>query len=157
MIMLKAARRMLEDWALGSQYRKMDEWLRSKAQLSDDRMGILVALVTHQRHALSASFSCDFLNPAQVLIAQPMICKKLETALAQMHKDGQPLAITGSFPWLFTLQAFFRPPLYDRGVDVWRQLQRGMPHVENCVAEMGDAGTQLNLSGFDEFPKGFCP
>jgi hypothetical protein len=32
-----------------------------------------------------------------------------------------------------------------------------MPHVENCVAEMGDAGGQLNLTGFDEFPKGFRP
>ena len=25
------------------------------------------------------------------------------------------------------------------------------------VAEMGEAGKQLNLSGFDEFPKGFRP
>jgi hypothetical protein len=155
--MLKVARRMLEDWALGSQYRKMDEWLRSKAQIADDRMGILVALVTHQRHALSASFACDFLDPAQVLIGQPMICPKLEDALAQMHKDGQSLAMTGSVPWLFTFQAFLRSPLYDRGLDVWRQLQRGMPHVEKCVAEMGNAGTQLNLTGFDIFPKGFRP
>jgi hypothetical protein len=98
MNMLKVARRMLEDWALGSQDRKMDEWLRSKAQLPDNRMGILVALVTHQRRALSASFSCDFLNPAQVLIDQPMICPKLENVLARMHKDGQSLAMTGSVP-----------------------------------------------------------
>jgi hypothetical protein len=155
--MLKIARRMLEDLAVGSQIRKMDEWLRSKAQLPDDRIGILVALVTHQRHVLSTSFSCDFLNPAQVLIAEPMICSKLEKLLAQLLKDGQPLAFTGSFPWLFTFEAFLRPPLYDRGVDIWRQLRRGMPHVESCVAEMGDAGAQLNLIGFDEFPKGFHP
>jgi hypothetical protein len=120
-------------------------------------MGILVALVTHQRHVLSSSFSCDFLYPAQVLIAQPMLCGKLETVLAQMRKDGQSLATTGSVPWLFTFQAFLRPSLYDRGVDVWRQLQRGMPHAANQVAEMGDAGTALNLTGFDEFPQGFRP
>jgi hypothetical protein len=86
-----------------------------------------------------------------------MMCAKLESALARMHKDGQSLAMTGSVPWLFTFQAFLRPPLYDRGLYVWRQLERGMPYVEKCVAEMGDAGTQLNLTGFDEFPKGFRP
>jgi hypothetical protein len=153
----EGARQMLEDWALGSQYRKMDEWQRSKALLPDDRMGILVALVTHQRHSLSALFSCDFLNPEQVLVGQPMICSKLESTLAQMDKDRKSLAMTGSVPWLFTFQAFLRPPLYDRGLDVWRQLQRGMPHVQKCVADMGDSGTQLNVTGFDKFPKGFCP
>lgn len=155
--MLKAARQMLEDWAVGSQSRKMDDWLRAKSQLPNDRMGIVVALVTHQRHALGASFSCDFLNPAQVLVGQPMICSKLENTLAKMHKNGQSFALSGSLPWLFTLQAFLRPPLYDRGLQIWRQLQRGMPHVEACVAEMGDAGTHLNLSGFDAFPTGFHP
>jgi hypothetical protein len=49
MIMLKVARQMLQDWALGSQTRKMDEWLRSKSQLPDHRMGVVVALATHQR------------------------------------------------------------------------------------------------------------
>jgi hypothetical protein len=156
--MLKAARQMLEDWAVGSQNRKMNDWLQSRAQLSDHRMGILVVLVTHQRHVLSASFSCDFLEPAQVFVAHPMICSKLENMLAQMHRSDQQLALTGSVPWLFTLQAFLRrPPLYERGVDVWRQLQRGIPHVENAVAEMGDASAQLNLAGYDEFPKGFRP
>jgi hypothetical protein len=86
-----------------------------------------------------------------------MICSNLESMLAQMHRNGHSLALTGSVPWLFTLQAFLRPPLYERGVDVWRQLQRGMPHVENAVAELGEAGAQLNLTGFDEFPKGFRP
>ena len=157
MTMLKAGRQMLEDWALGSQTRKIDEWLRSKAQLSDQRMGVVVAFVTHQRHALSAAFACDFLNPAQVLIDHPMICSELDSLLAQMHKANQPIAITGSLPWLFTVQAFLRPPLYDRGLDVWRQLQRGIPHVEGRLAEMGEAGRQLNVNGFDEFPKGFRP
>jgi hypothetical protein len=120
-------------------------------------LGVLVALVTHQRHELSASFLCDFLEPAQVFVVHPMICSKLESKLAQMHRDGQSLALTGSVPWLFTLQAFLRPPLYERGVDVWRQLQRGMPHMENAVAELGDAGTHLSLTGFDEFPRGFRP
>jgi hypothetical protein len=32
-----------------------------------------------------------------------------------------------------------------------------MPHAANQVAEMGDAGTALNLTGFDEFPQGFRP
>jgi hypothetical protein len=155
--MLKVVRQMLEDWALGSQTRKMDEWLRSKAALPDHRMGVVVALVTHQRHTLNASLSCDFLNPAQVLIDHPMMCSTLENVLAQMQKAGQQLAMTGSLPWLFTLQAFLRPPLYGRGVDVWRQLQRGIPHVERCVAEMGQAGAQLNLASFDEYPKGFRP
>jgi hypothetical protein len=155
--MLKGARQMLEDWAVGSQSRKMDDWLHSKGQVPAERMGIVVALVTRQRHALSASFSCDFLNPAQVLIGQPTICSNLEDMLAKMHKNGQSFALTGSLPWLFTLQAFLRPPLHDRGLQVWRQLQRGMPHVETCVAEMGDAGTQLNLTGFTEFPMGFRP
>jgi hypothetical protein len=157
MVMLKIARQMLDDWALGSQTRKMDEWLRSKARLPDHRLGVVVALATHQRHALSALFSCDILNPAQVLIDHPMICSKLEGMLAQMHKANQPLAMTGSLPWLFTFQAFLRPSLYERGVDVWRQLQRGIPYVEDCVAEMGDAGRLLNLKGFAEFPKGFRP
>jgi hypothetical protein len=38
-LMLKAARQMLEDWAVGSQNRKIKEWLHLKAQLSDDRIG----------------------------------------------------------------------------------------------------------------------
>jgi hypothetical protein len=155
--MLKGVRRMLEDWALGSQHRKMDEWLRAKAALPDHRMGILVALVTHQRHALNAAFSCDLLYPGRVLSEEPMMCSKLESLIARLHDGGQPLALTGSVPWLFTLHAFLRPPLYGLGVDVWRQLKRGMPHVETSVAEMGDAGKQLNLIGFEEFPNGFRP
>lgn len=155
--MLKFARQMLEDWAVGSQARKMDEWLRAKRQLPDYRMGIVVALVTHQRHELSASFSCDFLIPEKVFIRHPMICPTLEDVLATMHKNNQQLAITGSLPWLFTLQAFIRPPLYDRGVDVWKQLQRGMPYVQKSIADMGEAGSQLNMTGFDEVPNGFDP
>jgi hypothetical protein len=46
--LLKAARQMLEDWAVGSQTRKIDEWLHAKAQLSDRRMGVVVAFVTRR-------------------------------------------------------------------------------------------------------------
>jgi hypothetical protein len=93
------------------------------------------------------------LIPVQVLVVYPMACQKLEALLAQMHKANQPLALTGSLPWLFTLEAFIRPSLYGRGLDVWRQLARGMPHVNDCVAEMGMRDANLTWGALTNFQR----
>ena len=100
-MLLQAARQMLQDWAVRSELRRIDEWLLTRANLPDERMGILRALVTHQRHALTAMFACDFIRPAEVLRKHPMVCSKLETLLAELHKDDSSLAYAGTNPWLF--------------------------------------------------------
>jgi hypothetical protein len=151
----ESAKQILGDWAVGSQTRKMDEWLSAKAKLTDDRMGLVVALATHQRHALDALFDCDFLRPVKVLGNHPMICSKLESEIYRMYKGGQSLALTGTLPWLFTCQAIVRPTLQGRAMDVWQHMVRGIPYVGDRVAEMGSAGSSLNLTGFDECPEGF--
>jgi hypothetical protein len=151
----QTARQMLQDWAVGSQIRKIDEWILSRSKLPDKRLAIVRALVTHQRHALGALLSCDFIRPADVLRQHPMVCSTLERLIDQLHKDGNTLTLAGTVPWLFTMQAVMRPQVHERGVNVWKLLERGSPYLDYARSELGEGGGQLNLRGFADVPLGF--
>jgi hypothetical protein len=124
---------------------------------ADFQLAKVVTLVNEQRRVFERHFNANFLDPPLVVATYPMIGSTLESMIAKMHKNGEPLGVTGAVPWYFTMEATLRPALYDRGVLVWRQLQRGMPHVPAFVASLGTEGNVIDLTGYDQFPSGFRP
>ena len=77
-----------------------------------------------------------------------MICKK----------KNNPIAASALMVWAHTARAGIRLELRSLGRELWRELSRGFPHVDEAAASFKAlSGRSLNIEGAKQFPKGLTP
>jgi len=91
-----------------------------------------VACATDWRHKLHDE-GCDLLDPSICLAKDPMITFRLSNAIGKLQRSGNPQLAAGLMVWVHTLRAMTRPELRTLGRAMWRELERGFPHVEEAA------------------------
>ena len=98
-----------------------------------DRLGLLLALVAHQRNQF-LDMGINVLDPKAAVTAEPELLLWINLAIGEMDRR-QPEVADAARIWLFTLQGslieWFATP-----VDcLWRELRRGLPFYRLGVSE----------------------
>jgi hypothetical protein len=74
------------------------------------------------------------------------------------QSTGQQSDAAGVMVWLFTLRCGAALELRQRGRELWKELQRGYPHVKEAADSLGAlSGKTINIDGFDRVPIGLEP
>jgi len=98
-----------------------------------DRLGLLVALVAHQRNRFLAQ-GINVLDPKAAVAADPELLLWINLAISEMG-ERQPAIADAARIWLFTLQGSLIEWLATPIGYLWRELRRGLPYYRIGASE----------------------
>jgi hypothetical protein len=98
-----------------------------------DRLGLLVALVAHQRNRFLAQ-GINVLDPKAAVSADPELLLWINLAISEMG-ERQPAVADAARIWLFTLQGSLIDWLATPVGYLWRELRRGLPFYRLGASE----------------------
>jgi hypothetical protein len=150
--------RKFYNWGIGAQKREIDPWLDNLRSVNGDEVGTLLAVATHIRHGLELRLGVDLLDPILTHTAKPDLIFELHRIVKHCQSTGQQSDAAGVMVWLFTLRCGAALELRQRGRELWKELQRGYPHVKEAADSLGAlSGKTINIDGFDRIPIGLEP
>ncbi|CCG41828.1 hypothetical protein [Magnetospirillum molischianum] len=145
-------------WATKVQRKEITRFTDALRAMDSDEIGALLALATDLRHTLEADSRLDLLDPRAVEIIWPSAAQALNRQIRNMQATNSRELAAAAMVWLHTIRAANNPDLRMLGREMWRQLERGFPKVEQAAADLQVVGmSHLNIEGYSVFPLGLSP
>ncbi|ANC03987.1 hypothetical protein AB688_18470 [Pseudomonas putida] len=149
--------RMFHAWALKTQRKEMSAFVDQLAGMDGKEIGFLVAVATHQRNVLEED-GFRLMDPLVDYPMNPTVALRLGGIIREYQKAKQPSDAAGTMIWLHTMRVGGRHELRPLAREMWRQLSRGFPYVEESAFEIMRLTLKLpKTSGYDRFPAGLTP
>jgi len=146
--------RKVNNWASKRQRKDLEDFLLRLRAMDGEEIGHLVAVATHVRHKIEAK-GHSLLDP---LSNEPWITAGLSKHTVQLQKEGDLVTAAGLMVWVHTLRAGSHLEIRQLGRNMWRELERGFPHVEDAaLGAVVTLGVELNTDGSDSIPLGLNP
>ncbi|MEC7472908.1 MAG: hypothetical protein VX946_06065 [Pseudomonadota bacterium] len=149
--------RLFASWAIRRQRKELESFIERLRSLDGADIGFLLAVATDIRAKLEKS-GFRMMDPIVDFHCDPLLPTKLNSIVRDFQKRKMMAEAAGAMVWLHTARAGARIELRQLGRDMWKQLQRGFPHViASSVGARSIDGFALELHGFDAFPAGLTP
>lgn len=134
------------------------EWTKFLKSADSDNIGLIVAVAAHLRNGWLIDKHMDLLLPHLVIHQDPFVAIELGNRIKMLQKANNQAAACGYFPWLFTVRACFNLALLAETRELWRELERGFPHIISASRGYEEMfNVRLDLERATEFPGGFTP
>lgn len=150
--------RLFDKWAGGRQRKDLVTFLGTLRRMDDAQVGFIVASATDVRNRLAELHNIDLMDPVQANADNPKLMFEFTTQIfnLQRKKKVQEAAVLSI--WVHTLRVVLRPELRDLCIEMWAELARGFPHIQQAVADFKDqSGMEMKTAGADGFPAGMNP
>ncbi len=140
---------------VGVQEHEMSDWIKKLHSLDGEEIATILAMAMHYRNALFDAENLDLMYPFVVSQRDPMLAVKLNNELKRAQEEKIFNLASGIIVWLFTVRAALEPALRSLGRDLWRQLARGFPHIENTAISFSElTNVTLDIREAGRFPDG---
>ncbi len=143
---------LLRRWA-ASRYRgEVEAHVAHLRGLPDEDVGIMVAIAAHHRNALK-EVGVDLSDLNAVASEMPMYHYEMAKAANVLTRENRPHDSLGLQVWMHSLRAIADPTLVTPVRGMWRELERGYPHVAEARALVRkEADIDLDIAHATETP-----
>lgn len=143
--------------ALKTQSAELKAFIDGLSTMDGQEVGFVLAIATHQRNML-ATAGMSLMDPLVEYPRDPTIVMRLRGIIRQYQKSNQPTDASGTMVWLHTMRVGGQHELRPLAREMWRQLERGMPHVIPASVQIFTLTRNVpDTVGHDEFPAGLTP
>jgi hypothetical protein len=147
----------INSWSSDKQHEEMAHFVDMLRAMDGPELGHVVAIATHMRHALELE-GHNVLDPIIYTGQNVGFPLFLSRTIAEAQKQGRTQDAAALMVWLHTARAGVRLELRNLAREMWRQLERGFPHVnESTLGFERTVGSPLNTQGATQFPSGLTP
>lgn len=147
----------LSRWTLNSQKKEIQTFIDGLSSMDGAEIGGLVVVVTHIRNNLE-DLGFRLMDPIVDYPFDPTVTLRLVGIIKEYQKSKQLTEAAGVMVWLHTMRVGGRHELRPQAREMWRQLGRGFPHVENAAFEILKLTlTPPKIEGYDRYPAGLTP
>jgi len=147
---------MMRGWAQKRYRKEAQRLIEHLRTLDDESIGLVLAIATHHRNALQKE-GTEMRDLTALARAQPMYQHELAKAVNVLTRNKRQHDSLGLQIWVHSLRAVADRGLYGLGVELWRELGRGRPHVAKArklVAK--ETGFELDITMAGEVPSEFA-
>lgn len=149
--------RLLSKWAIKRQLSEANHFLEMLRVAEDSGLGLVVATAADYRIA-HAVIGKDLSRPMEIASQYPTFVTDTLFEAKRRNAVGLPEMASGLMVWVHTLRSKNDAHIREQAQEIWSNLARGFPYVEEVVDDYFDAtGRQLRIDGFEQFPEGFTP
>jgi hypothetical protein len=151
-------KKMMGKLFTGMMRRQMETFLTRLEGMDGDEVGGVVLMALDISSQFKKTTSADLFEPAICVENNASLIVQLSARAEKMEREGQPMLAVGLAVWVHTLRAMTEGDLRGLGRQVWGELERGFPHVEQAKDDMlKTIGLDIDLSDFGKFPTGLTP
>jgi hypothetical protein len=148
---------ILNKWATSIQRKEIKEFICNLKVMDSQELGFVVAVATDIRHRLESEGHV-LMDPISYVALEPQFPHFLSSTIVRLQKQGQPVDAAGMMIWAHTFRAANRLELRGLGREMWGELERGFPYIEESASGfMRLTGKWLDISGANSFPIGLSP
>ncbi len=136
---------MLKDWFLGkvrpraleSSTKEVKAFVDGLKAMSDEDIGTVIAVAT----VIRINFEAHDVIPEDVFEDGPLPTTEtlgryqlaINRLVRKFRKMGLTTDVMGAMIWSYTLRCLNVPELRELGLQMWAELRRGFPHVEEAL------------------------
>jgi hypothetical protein len=147
----------IDKWASKKQADELAHFVEMLRGMDGAELGHVVALAANLRHGIEAG-GHQPLDPIAYTARNPGFPLLLSRLVAEAQKQGRLQDAAGLMVWTHTARAGARLELRASAREMWRQLARGYPHVNDAAhAFQQSTGHELHTGNWAVFPTGFTP
>jgi hypothetical protein len=147
----------MDKWATNKQREEMVNFIALLRSMDGSELGHAVAIATHARHKLETTGHHP-MDPIVYTSINPGFPLFLSRVTNEFKKKRQDQDAAAYMIWTHTARAGVRLELRSLGRELWRELSRGFPHVEESAHSFFLlSGIRLNISFAQQFPSGLTP
>lgn len=147
--------RKLMSWGAKSQKSEIADLVQRLAGLDSSEVSMMVVAAAEWRNRLAESEGLDLLQPGAVLVQHPKLTFILSRTVQKLQGSCDFAAAAGLIIWVHSLRAMTDPLLRADGRAMWRELERGFPHVLQTTAELeAITGRSMKIEGWQAVPNG---
>ena len=144
-------------WASDKQQGELTSFIANLRAMDGAEIGYVLAIATHIRHGMQGD-GHNVMDPIVYSAQNPTFALYLSRMIVGAQKQGRNVEAAALMIWLHTMRAGIRIELRTLGRELWSQLERGFPFVEQAVAGgLPIAATRPNVTDASQFPAGFTP
>ena len=149
--------KLIDRWATRRQVAEIQSMLAILAGLSKHELAELVIVANHARQ--SALAGGDMLHDPEFAVhVRKDTPLRLVRMVIHMRASGDQVGASAFMVWAHTTRAALRPSLRSLAQQMWRELGRGFEVVAEVAPSLSARlGTDFDLTGATEYPKGFDP
>ncbi|MHA6574534.1 hypothetical protein [Pseudomonas yamanorum] len=149
--------RWLSRRIVASQKKEMQAFIGGLSSMDGQELGFILAIATHQRNVLEEA-GLHLMDPLVDYPRDPTSVIRLRGIIREYQRAKQPTDAAGTMVWLHTMRVGGQHELRPLAREMWRQLERGMPHVLHATAQIYSLTKNFpNTSGYESFPAGLTP
>jgi hypothetical protein len=132
-------------------------WLKMLQTLDGSELGLPVAFAAHFRNKYSLT-GRNFNKPAEIAHFDPDFVVRMIDEVHRLQASGLQYMAPGIMIWVHSFRAAHDLELRPLGRQMWGELARGFPFVEQAAIEVAPlTGFELDIAGYREFPEGLSP
>lgn len=147
---------LMHGWARKRYRKEADRLIAHLRSLDDESAGLVLAIATHHRNALLET-GVDLRDLTALARTQPMYQHELAKAVNVLTRNDRQHDSLGLQVWVHSLRCVADPGLHDFGVQLWREMKRGRPHVAKARKLVSkETGFELNINMANEVPSEFA-
>lgn len=148
-------------WLFGRQVKKssseLTDFCNELRLMTPYQLGFIVAIATHMRNEL-ADKSLPFMDPFKDIQKSISATYTLTRLMRLYRSKKETLDEQAAMVWMYTFKAATMPGLELAAVDMWRELGRGFPSVEDSAEQMMRLTYKRPvITGYDQYPLGLEP
>lgn len=146
------------NWALETQRREIASFVTNMRAMDGAEIGLVAACANHQRLLILEAKGWDLRYPALLADHPANVPLVIGNVIRDLQRQGkQPLA-AGMMVWLHTVRSMQWLELRQLGRDMWGELARGFPYVEESANSFFElTGYRFETDDACDFPDGLSP
>lgn len=149
--------RKVDHWASDKQREELASFVSNLKAMDGAEIGYVLAIATHIRHGMEGD-GHNVMDPIVYTAQNPTFALYLSRMIIGAQGQGRNQEAAALMIWLHTMRAGIRLELRSLARELWSQLERGFPFVQQAVlGGLPIAARHPNVSGANEFPAGFTP
>lgn len=142
-------------WARKRYRKEAGRLIAHLRSLDDESIGLVLAIAAHHRNALLET-GIDLRDLTALARAQPMYQHELAKAVNVLARNKRQHDSLGLQIWVHSLRCTADRELHDLGVQLWRDMKRGQPHVAKARKLVKkETGFDLDIRMANEIPSEF--
>jgi len=146
-----------EQWAVNGLKEELSTFVNALKSMDGQEIGFIVALATNGRHVFEEK-EHNLMDPIVCASKDPEAIFLLIRLKRDMQKRGRFHVVPALMVWIHTIRAAMHIELRGLAREMWGQLERGFPYVEeSAFTAFNLDGRLLKIDGADQFPIGFSP
>jgi hypothetical protein len=147
---------LMQGWAQKRYRKEAVQLLNHLRSLDDKSIGLVLAIAAHHRNALIKE-GVAMRDLTTLAREAPLYQHDLAKAVNVLARKKRPHDALGLQIWVHSLRAVSNPDVHDVGVDIWRELVRGQPHVASARKLVNkETGFELDIAMAGEVPQEFA-